>query len=106
MDAYECPVCYESCYHHPERKLFHSDICKHRICGTCLNLHFGAGRAGEDKTAGGRAAGGGGGVSSNERRGFCPVCRAPSTRSNYRETDPDMEIFEIEKEVRKRVESM
>lgn len=105
MDAYECPVCYESCYHHPERKLFHSDICKHRICGTCLNLHFGVGR-GDDGAGGKGATRGGGSTTGSERRGFCPVCRTALTRSNYKETDPDMEIFEIEKEVRKRVESM
>ncbi|PFH36189.1 CDK-activating kinase assembly factor MAT1 protein [Besnoitia besnoiti] len=91
MDNYECPVCYESCYYQPERKLFHSDVCKHRICGSCLHLHFGEN--------------GRGGV-RGERRGFCPVCRTSLTRANYKETDPDMEVLEAEKEIRKRVEAI
>ncbi|ESS29756.1 CDK-activating kinase assembly factor MAT1 protein [Toxoplasma gondii RUB] len=88
MDNYDCPVCYESCYFHPERKLFHSDVCKHRICGSCLHIHFGENGA------------------RGERRGFCPVCRTSLTRANYKETDPDMEVLETEKEIRRRVEAI
>lgn len=87
MDQYECPVCFDNCYYNPEKKLYYSDVCSHRLCETCLHSQFG------DIL----------GSASTSSKGTCPVCRRAVTRGNYLLTEPDVELFTVEKEVRKRV---
>ncbi|KAL8454018.1 hypothetical protein Emag_001590 [Eimeria magna] len=90
MDQYACPVCNENCFYNPEKKLYHSDVCSHRLCESCLIAQFG------DLTGGASAS----------SKGTCPVCRRQLTRGNYVLTEPDVELFSYEKEVRKRVNNV
>lgn len=87
MDQYECSVCSENCCYSPDRKLYSSDVCSHRICENCLQQQFGGGIGAILPTA----------------KGNCPVCQRALTRANYVLTEPDLDLFAVEKEVRKRV---
>ncbi|KAL8439298.1 hypothetical protein Efla_003935 [Eimeria flavescens] len=90
MDQYECPVCNANCFLNPDRLLYSSEVCSHRLCEPCLLSQFGDLTGGASATA----------------KGACPVCRRPLTRANYVLTEPDVELFEYEKDIRKRVNSV
>ncbi|OEH76612.1 CDK-activating kinase [Cyclospora cayetanensis] len=87
MDQYQCPVCYENCCYNPEKKLYYSDVCSHRLCDSCIQLQFADAPVGVAASA----------------KGSCPVCRRALTRGNYVLTEPEVDLFSVEKEVRKRV---
>ena len=109
MEQYECPVCGENCYYNPERRLYYSEICSHRLCDRCLAILYNEGPAAAPAApaaTGAAVASAAAPAAAANAQASCPICRRPVTRGSFVLTEPEVELFSVEKEVRQRVNNV
>ncbi|SBS84533.1 CDK-activating kinase assembly factor, putative (MAT1) [Plasmodium ovale curtisi] len=80
MDEYKCTICFEDIYINSEKKLFFFDICKHKICGECLESHL-----------------------NKYNRQHCPRCKVSITKKNVAPFDIEDRIYSNQKNIRSKL---
>ncbi|CAD2094886.1 CDK-activating kinase assembly factor, putative [Plasmodium vinckei] len=80
MDEYKCSLCLDDIYINTEKKLFLFDICKHKICGECLENHL-----------------------NKHNKQHCPRCKIAITKKNVVPFDIEERIYSNQKNIRSKL---
>ncbi|GAW81434.1 CDK-activating kinase assembly factor [Plasmodium gonderi] len=80
MDEYKCTCCFDDIYINSEKKLFYIDICKHKICGECIEDHL-----------------------NKHNKQHCPRCKIPVTKKNVVSFDIEERIYFNQKNIRSKL---
>ncbi|SPJ08968.1 CDK-activating kinase assembly factor [Plasmodium sp. DRC-Itaito] len=83
MDEYKCISCFEHIYVNNEKKLYFFDICKHKICGECLENHL-----------------------NKLNKQHCPLCKVSVTKKNVALFDIEERIYVNQKNVRSKLKEI
>ncbi|CEM16009.1 unnamed protein product [Vitrella brassicaformis CCMP3155] len=83
MEAYECPVCHENIYYDAARRMMQADVCGHRICSKCVDKQY-----------------------QNHYTIACPICRNPINKDQWGDREPDQNVYDGEKRVRRDVNAV
>ncbi|SBT71756.1 CDK-activating kinase assembly factor, putative [Plasmodium malariae] len=80
MEDYKCISCFEDIYINSDKELFYFDICKHKICGECLENHL-----------------------NKHNKQHCPRCKVSITKKNVVPFDIEERIYSNQKNIRSKL---
>ncbi|EUD68245.1 CDK-activating kinase assembly factor MAT1 [Plasmodium inui San Antonio 1] len=80
MDEYKCSSCLDDVCTSNEKKLFYFDICKHKICGECLEKQL-----------------------SQHNKQHCPRCKIGVTKKNVTPFDIEERMYSNQKNIRSKL---
>ncbi|VWU50273.1 CDK-activating kinase assembly factor [Hepatocystis sp. ex Piliocolobus tephrosceles] len=80
MDDYKCTLCSDNIYINSEKKLYFFDVCKHKICGDCLEIHL-----------------------NKHNKQHCPRCKVAISERNITLFDIEERIYDNQKNIRSKL---